>query len=100
MFIPTRHVEVKSAAEGITLAEIRTAADYPTITYANGRYPNQMRHIRGDLVTTVDVKSNRIVTFYKNVVETEVRDDQTDKDAQRYKARRGQAARAARKGGK
>jgi hypothetical protein len=43
-----------------------------------------MRHIRGDVVAVVHPPSQKIVTVYRNVTETDLRPDQTDADAQRY----------------
>lgn len=97
MFTLTAHAIKQAQEKGIEVAEVLTAANRPTITYANGRVPGQMRHIRGDLVTVVDPVSERVITLYRNVVETDLRPDQQDKDAKRYAVRRGQKARAERK---
>ena len=97
MFTLTAHAIKQASEKGIEVSEVLSAANRPTITYANGRVPGQVRHIRGDLVTVVDPVSERVITLYRNVVETDIRPDQTDKDAKRYAVRRGQKARAARK---
>jgi hypothetical protein len=72
----SKHAAQQAEQKGWTLAEIYAAANSPVITYQNGRYPNQMRHIRGDVVAIVDPKAQRIITVYKNVVETPLRPDQ------------------------
>jgi hypothetical protein len=97
MFTLTHHASGKVESSGFTVAEILDAANRPTLTYPNRKHPGQVRHIRGDVVTTVDPASQKIITFYRNVVETDLREDQTDADAKRYAARRGQKARLARK---
>lgn len=97
MYLLTRHASSKVESSGMTIAEILEAANRPTVTYPNGRYPGQVRHIRGDVVTTVDPSTQRVITFYRNVVETDLREDQTDADAKRYAVRRGQKARQAKR---
>jgi hypothetical protein len=99
-FVASAHALVQGSQKGMTPQEILLAAEQPTITYANGRFPGQMRHVRGDIVAVVDPARKVVVTVYRNVIETDAREDQKDRDALRFKARRGQAARAARKGGK
>jgi hypothetical protein len=84
----TRHVVAQALAKGWNVADIQAAADYPQTTYANGRYPNQMRHIRNGIVAIVNVLTGEVVTCYANVVETELRADQRDRDAQAYGRRR------------
>jgi len=100
MYQASAHALVQASQKGFAPAEVLAAADNPQISYDNGRFPGQRRHIRNGLVAVVDPARQIVVTIYEHKVETDVRPDQTDKDALRYKARRGQAARAARKGGK
>lgn len=98
MFTLTAHAIKQAQEKGVEIAEVLSAANRPSITYANGRVPGQMRHVRGDLVTVVDPISERVITLYRNVIETDVRADQKDEDAKRYAVRRGQKARQERKG--
>lgn len=86
-FRVTRHAEAQAEAKGFDMAAVIRAAVDPSITYANGRYAGQMRHIRDGIVAVVDVRSRTIVTVYANVTETALRADQTDADAVRYGTR-------------
>ena len=85
----THHARTQADAKGFSIGEVQAAAMHPTITYANGRFPSQMRHIRGNVVAIVDVPKRMIVTVYSNVVETPLRPDQTDADALAYGKRKG-----------
>jgi hypothetical protein len=78
------HAAQQARAKGWAEDDVIQAANDPHTTYANGRYPDQMRHIRGDVVAVVHPPSQKIVTVYRNVAETDLRADQTDADAQRY----------------
>lgn len=82
------HAAQQATAKGFDHADVLAAANDPHTTYANGRYPDQMRHIRGNIVAVVHPQSAKIVTVYENVKQTDLRPDQTDHDAQRYNARR------------
>ena len=99
MYQASAHALVQASQKGFTPAEVLAAADNPQISYDNGRFPGQRRHIRNGLVAVVDPARQIVVTIYENVKETEVRADQTDKDAQRYTARRGQKARQTKRKG-
>lgn len=88
----TTHAYNKINGDASLAVKIMAAAKNPTVRYENGRFPGQFRHIRDGWVAVV--AGDRVVTFYENVVETDVRADQTDADAQDYAARR--AARATR----
>lgn len=83
-FRVTRHAEAQAKAKGFDMTAVIRAAVSPSITYANGRYEGQMRHIRDGIVAVVDTRSRTIVTVYANVTETALRADQTDADALRY----------------
>lgn len=80
----THHAKTQAESKGFTVADIQAAAMHPSVTYANGRYPNQMRHIRNGLVAVVDTVNRTVVTIYADVIETDLRPDQTDRDALRY----------------
>ncbi|MFF1701308.1 hypothetical protein [Streptomyces sp. NPDC058252] len=84
----TYHAQKQAAAKGWTSEDILLAAEQPLHTYPSGRVPGQVRHVRGDLVVIVDPAARRVVTVYRDVVETDVRTDQTDADARRYDSRR------------
>ena len=95
MFTFSVHAVKQAQAKGMDLAAVRDAAQDPTITYANGRYAGQMRHIKGSIVAVVDPAKQIVVTVYENMTETALRPDQTDRDAMAYGLRT-----AKRKGGK
>jgi hypothetical protein len=84
----TYHAQKQAAAKGWTSEDILLAAEQPLHTYPSGRVPGQVRHVRGDLVAVVDPVAHRVITVYRDVAETDVREDQTDADAQRYSRRR------------
>lgn len=91
-FTLSGHAAQQARAKGWSEDQVLHAANNPSITYANGRYEGQMRHIHGDVVAVVHPASKKIVTVYQNVTETDVRPDQTDADAQRYERHRQQQA--------
>jgi hypothetical protein len=97
VFTATAHALVQASQKGISVADVLAAADNPQVSYDNGRFPGQRRHIRNGVVAVVDPVGKRVITVYANVIETDVREDQTDADAKRYAVRRGQKARLARK---
>lgn len=82
------HAQQQIRAKGWSEDEVLHAANNPSVTYANGRYEGQMRHIHNDIVAVVHPGSQKVITAYRNVEETDLRPDQTDADAQRYGARR------------
>ncbi len=82
------HAAQQATAKGWSHEEIADAANDPHTTYENGRYPGQMRHIKGDICAVVDPVARKVVTVYRNVAETDLRPDQNDSDARRYGARR------------
>lgn len=75
-FTLSGHAAQQARAKGWTEDDVLSAANDPHVTYDNGRYPGQKRHIRGDLVAVVHPESQKVVTVYKNVVETPLRPDQ------------------------
>lgn len=83
----THHARTQAQAKGFLTADVYMAASQPSITYANGRFEGQMRHIRGNIVAVV--KGETIITVYENVRETDLRPDQKDRDALRYGKGRG-----------
>jgi len=84
MYIIHPHALRQAESKGFSLDAVLEAANHPSVTYANGRYPGQMRHIRGGIVAVVEPLTLTVVTVYENVKETAVRADQTDRDARRY----------------
>ena len=86
-FRMTRHAVEQAELKGFAVDEVLAAAENPSTRYANGRYAGQWRHIRGDLCVVVS-DDGAIITLYRNVVETDLRADQTDRDARRYAAKR------------
>lgn len=85
----TRHAAQQATLKGFDHAEVLEAANNHQTRYENGRYPDQYRHIRGNIVAVVHEPTKQIRTVYENVTETNLRPDQKDQDAQRYGARRG-----------
>lgn len=70
------HAISQAAEKGWSLHEVWLAHIDPDVRYPSGRYPGQYRHIRGDLVVIVEERSNKAVTVYLNVKETDLRPDQ------------------------
>lgn len=87
-FTLSGHAAQQATAKGWSEDQVLHAANNPSVTYDNGRFPGQKRHIQGDIVAVVHPDSKKVVTVYQNVKETDVRPDQSDVDAQRYAARR------------
>jgi hypothetical protein len=87
-FTLSGHAQQQIRAKGWSEDQVLHAANNPSITYDNGRFPGQKRHIHGDIVAVVHPESQKVITAYRNVEETDLRTDQTDPDAQRYNARR------------
>ena len=84
------HAAQQARSKGWSDDQVIDAANNHQTRYANGRYPDQFRHISGDVVAVVHEPSRKIVTVYQNVKETDLRPDQADSDALRYEARRRQ----------
>jgi len=82
----TDHAYRKLGGDVDLAKRVVLAAKAPTVTYPNGRFPGQVRCIRDGMVAVV--AGTRIVTFYANIVETDIRPDQTDDDAKAYQAKR------------
>ena len=80
----TRHAAEQATAKGFSHEDVLEAANNHQTRYENGRYPDQYRHIRGNIVAVVHEPTKKIRTVYENVAETDLRPDQTDRDAQRY----------------
>jgi hypothetical protein len=80
----TYHAQKQAALKGWSSAQVLEAANRPQHTSPSSRFPGQWRHVRGDIVAVVDPADHRVITAYRDVAETSLRDDQTDADAQRY----------------
>lgn len=74
----TRHAVEQAKAKGFTARETWLAMTDPDVTYPSNpqKYPGQVRRIRGNIVAVVDEAKNQAITFYENVVETDLRPDQ------------------------
>lgn len=74
----TRHAAEQAKAKGFTARETWLAMIDPDVTYPSNpkKYPGQVRRIRGNIVAVVDEAKNIAITFYENVVETDLRADQ------------------------
>lgn len=83
-FSMSSHAARQATQKGFDHNHVLAAANDPHHTYANGRYPGQMRHIRNGIVAVVEPESKRVVTVYADVQETAPRPDQKDADAQKY----------------
>jgi hypothetical protein len=93
MYTLSPHARQQIASKGFDEQAVLAAANDPDISYDNGRFPGQRRHIANGICAVVDPSRNTVVTVYLNCVETEVRPDQLkgkgSKDAKRYaKSRR------------
>jgi len=86
----SRHAATKVAEAGISLRDVQEAYSSPDTTYASHRYPNQEKRIGNGLCLCVDKTTGVIVTVFVHKVETDLRADQTDRDALRYGQRRQQ----------
>lgn len=75
----TQHALSKIGTDADLHKAVFLAATEPSTTYASRRNGGGMRHVRGDVVAIVD--RGAVITFYRNVVETPLRPDQTDADA-------------------
>jgi hypothetical protein len=87
-YMLSTHARKQATMKGWSHEDVLAAANNPSTTYENRRYPGQMRHIRGSIVAVVHPETKKIVTAYENVTETNLRPDQTDKDAKAYQRRR------------
>lgn len=74
----TRHAREQARSKGFTTEQTWLAMTDPDVTYPSNpkRFPGQERRIRGDVVAVVDKARNQAITFYLNVVETDLRPDQ------------------------
>jgi len=86
------HAVKMAASKGFTREQVLEAANTPSHTYANGRYPGQFRHIKGSVCAVVNPATKSVITVYLNTLETEVRPDQKDPDAVRFASRKSLAA--------
>jgi hypothetical protein len=95
----TAHV-IKKIAESEDPATVRTqvllAASQPQVRYQSRRGEGvSYRHVRDGIVAVVG-ETGRVITFYIDQDETDLRPDQTDPDAQAYDAARRKSDRAIR----
>lgn len=73
------HAKAQAEAKGWSLHQVWLAHTDPDVTYPSLKYKDQTRCIRGDLVAIVDDKTNKCVTVYLNIEETDLRPDQIEK---------------------
>lgn len=97
-FTLTQHAYEKVDGNADLARRVLDAAERPTVSYAvtdkrNQGRGRQERHIRDGIVAVVDVRDGKVITFHADVIETDVRPDQTDEAAQEYAAKR-EAAKA------
>lgn len=84
----TKHAAEKMTTLGLTPSDIAAAFSEPEVSYPNRRYPGQERRIANGLCITVNVETGVVVTLYVHKIETDLRADQTDRDALAYARRR------------
>ncbi len=99
LFTLTQHAYAKIGGDAVLAAQVLDAAEYPHVTYGVTNQRNtlgqrQQRHIRNGMVAVVDPISHKVITFYADVVETDIRPDQTDEAAQEYAAKRAEASKS------
>jgi hypothetical protein len=77
----TRHAAKQAKEKGFTARQTWLVMVDPDVTYPSNprRFPGQERRIRDGIVAVVDKAQNRAITFYVNVVETDLRPDQIAK---------------------
>lgn len=100
-FILSTHAYQKVAGDADLAARVLAAAEQPSVSYGvtnqrNAGRGRQERHIRDGIVAVVDATAGKIITFYADVVETDLREDQTDIEATEYARKRAAAAAAER----
>lgn len=83
----TRHAALTADAKGFGQGKVLQAALYPQLTYPSRKVVGQVRHIRDGIVAIVDPATGTVVTCYAHKVETPLRADQQDADAQAHAAR-------------
>lgn len=92
MFRLSPHCQKQIALKELDEATVLRAANSPQLTYDNGRYPGQKRHIGYGICAVVDPARGVVVTVYLNTIETDIRKDQlrgkNSRDARRYAAQR------------
>lgn len=92
-FVLSTHAYNKINGDAALATAVLDAADNPAVSYGvtnqrNTSGKRQERHIRNGIVAVVDPVAQKVITFYADVVETDLRDDQTDEAAQTYAAKR------------
>ena len=78
------HAKRQAETKGFSFEAVLEAANDPTVSYDNGRFPGQLRRIRDGIVAVCDPEKMIVITVYENVKETAPRGDQRDRDALRY----------------
>lgn len=76
MYRITPHAARQAAAKGVSEDFLLDVANNPSVSYSNGRYPGQMRHIKDGWVAVVSPVEQVVITLYRNVLETPLRPDQ------------------------
>lgn len=101
-FILSNHAYNKINGDAELAKAVLDAADNPSVTYGvttgrNRDGQRQMRHIRNGMAVVVDPVALKVITFYPDVEETDIRPDQADDpEAQRYARERAASDRAKR----
>ena len=81
------HARKQCATKGIAASAVLAGVARPQTTYPSRRVVGQYRYVTGEVVAVVDPATRTVVTVYLNTVETPLRADQTDADAQAHAAR-------------
>lgn len=73
----TKHAAEQARTKGFTARQTWLVMVDPDLTYPSGKqYPGQERRVRDGIVAVVDIAQNRAITFYVNIVKTDLRPDQ------------------------
>lgn len=65
-FTITRHAQERMEKRGMTLAILADILQNPAITYESGKFPGQMRYVKGDYCVCVDPIRKVIPTLFYN----------------------------------
>lgn len=87
-FSCTAHATRTIEAKGFDLDMVEAVWRDPDMTYPSHKHPGQHKRIGQGIVLCCDDKTGRVITIFLNLVETDLRPDQTSADAQAWNRRR------------
>ena len=74
---PTLHAVEQAKAKGFTAEQTWLAVTDPDVTYPSRKAGQERRiNVEAGVVAIVETATNRVITFYENIVETDLRPDQ------------------------